>query len=414
MLMDTLLRRRPDLARLWLGEVVSQAGDALFQIALLWLVLDLTGSPALTGLVAMAGYLPVLLLGLLAGALVDRLDRRRVLLACDLARAGLVLLIPLLAGLDLLNTPLLGILTFLMAVFTAHFNPARDAFIPQLVAPEELRGANTLIQSGWQLAMLAGPALAGLLIPLTGELHLFTADGLSFLASFALIWRMSPPPAATPAATAGGLGPAAFRRELGLALRSMREGLALAGRDRRIRALLWVTAVDNLFIMGPAIVGTPLFVRRVLGGDAGDYAFLLTAFAAGMLAGSLLLHLLGRRVRDSRLLLWGIVLDGITFLPLLWVRSFAGAWWTLAVHSLVIPLIIIPRPTLVQRLVPPDFHGRIFSMISVAVTGFSALSVALTGLAAEWVPVPLIFGSIALLATLCGLAGWCVREFREA
>lgn len=408
----TLLRRRPDLARLWLGEVVSQAGDALYQIALLWLVLELTGSSGLTGLVAMSGYLPTLLFGLLAGALADRVDRRRVLLAANLGRAVLALAIPVLAGLHALNAPVLGAITFLMAVFTAHFNPTRDAFVPDLVDEGELRPANTLIQSGWQFAMLGGPALAGLLIPLTGELHLFTADGLGYLLSAWLILGMSKGRAVIQPGTSLGLG--AFRAELRHALAGVREGLAFARRDRRIWAILVVTAADNFFIMGPAIVGTPLFVRQVLGGDSGDYALLLTAFAAGMLTGSLLLNLLGRHVRDSRLLLWGIVLDGITFLPLLWVTSFWGAWWTIAVHSLMIPLIIIPRPTLVQRLVPRALHGRVFSMISVAVTGLSAVSVGLTGLAAEWVPVPVIFGAIAILATLCGLAGWLIREFREA
>jgi MFS family permease len=410
--MLALLRRRPDLARLWLGEVVAQAGDALFQIALLWLVLELTGSAGLTGLVAMSGYLPTLLFGLLAGALADRVDRRRVLLAANAARAALALAIPALAAAGLLGAPLLGAITFLMAVCTAHFNPTRDAIVADLVEPAELRPANTLVQSGWQFAMLGGPALAGLLIPFTGELHLFTADGLGYLLSAWLILGMRTRPAVTQ-------GPAAldlrsFRAELRLALAGVREGLAFARRDRRIWAILLVTAADNLFIMGPAIVGTPLFVRQTLGGDSGDYAFLLTAFAAGMLSGSLLLNLLGKRARDSRLLLWGIVLDGITFLPLLWVRTFAGAWWTIAVHSLMIPLIIIPRPTLVQRLVPRELQGRVFSMIAVAVTGLSAVSVGLTGLAAEWVPIPVIFGAIAVLGSACGLAGWLIREFREA
>lgn len=405
-----LLRRRPDLRRLWLGEVIAQAGDALFQIALLWLVLRLTGSSALTGLVAMAGYLPTLLFGLPAGALVDRLDRRRVLVAANLGRAALVLAIPPLAGLELLGPATLGLLTFALAIGTAHFNPARDSIVPRLVAPHELRTANTLVQSGWQLALLAGPGLAGLLLPLTGELHLFTVDGLAYLAAAVLMARMA---AAPPTERTPGRRPR-LRGELAHALADMRDGLALARRDRRLWAILLVTAADNLFIMGPAIVGTPLFVRQVLGGDSGDYAFLLTAYAVGMLTGSLLLGRLGGRFRDSRLLLWGIVLDGITFLPLLWVTSFAGAWWTIAIHSLMIPLIIIPRPTLVQRIVPAEYLGRVFSMISVAVTGLSAVSVALTGLVAEWVPVPWIFGAIAVLGSLCGLAGWTIREFREA
>jgi len=406
-----LLRRRPDLRRLWLAETVSQAGDSLFQIALIWLVLELTGSSAKTGLVAMSGYLPTLLFGLPAGEVADRFPRRRVLLAANLGRAALVLAIPALAGAGWLGVAQLGALTFLMAVCAAHFNPTRDAVVPELVAPEELRAANTLVQSGWQLALLAGPGLAGLLIPLTGELQLFTANGLAYLLSAWLIWRMAARPRAPRRVAGDGR---ALADGLRRALAGVREGLALARRDRRLWAILWVTAADNLFIMGPAIVGTPLFVRQVLRGSQDDYAWLLTAFAAGTLAGSLLLHRLGGRVRDSRLLLWGIVLDGITFLPLLWVTSFWGAWWTIAVHSLVIPLIVIPRPTLIQRIVPPDFHGRVFSMISVAVTGLSAVSVALTGVVAERVPGDVVFGAIAVLGAACGLAGWLVREFREA
>jgi MFS transporter, DHA3 family, macrolide efflux protein len=401
-----LLVRRADLGRLWLGEVVSQIGDSVFQIALLWMTLELTGSSALTGLVAMSSTLPMLVFGLFAGALADRIDRRRLMLAADLGRAALVLLLPLLYAAGRLDVPVLVVVTLLMAVLSAHFNPARDALVPALVPAGELRAANAWIQSGWQLAMLAGPGLAGLLIPLTGEVQLFTVDGLSFLLSFALIWMIRARPERPAAAPTAG---AALRH----ALADVREGLAHAASDRRLRVLLWITAVDNLFIMGPAIVGVPIFVRQVLGGGPQDYAYLLTAFAFGMLAGTLLLGWLGGRVRNSRLLLWGIVLDGITFLPLAWTTSWSGAYATILIHSLAIPLIIVPRPTLVQLIVPPRLHGRVFSMISVAVTGLTAISVGLTGLIAEWVPMPTIYGAIAVLAALTGGAGWLVREFRE-
>jgi DHA3 family macrolide efflux protein-like MFS transporter len=404
------LSRHRSLRMLWLGEIISQAGDSLFQLALIWLVLSLTGSSSLTGLVAMSAYLPVLILGLPAGALVDRLDRRRVMLGAIAARALLAGTIPLLAFRGLLDPLLLGAITFAMAVFSAHFSPARDALVPELVPPAELRPANALIQSGWQLALLAGPGLAGLLTPLTGELHLFTATALAYLLSAGFIASMP--------ATHKGQGRTAGRLQLSHELRQAMakagEGLALARRDRRLWAILLVTGADNLFIMGPAIVGTPLFVKQVLHGSSGDYAYLLTAYAVGMICGSLALARWGKQLRDSRLLLWGIVLDGITFLPLLWVSSFAGAWLTLFIHSLMIPLIVVPRPTLIQRMVPAEFHGRVFAMVSVAVTGLSAVSVALTGLVAEWVPVPWIFGSIAVLGALCGLAGWTIREFRDA
>lgn len=404
--------RRADLGRLWLGETISQLGDSVFQIALLWLTLELTGSSTITGLVAMSGTLPMLIFGLLAGALADRFDRRRLMLVADLGRAALVLSLPLLHAAGHLDALGLGLVTFLMAVFTAHFNPARDSLVPALVPESELRGANAWVQSGWQVAMLVGPAVAGLLIPLVGEIHLFTVDGLSFLASFGMIWAIGHREGAGDEPTLP-----ADRTRLAVALRralsDAREGLAHAWADRRLRVLLWITAVDNLFIMGPAIVGVPIFVKQVLKGGPDEYAFLLTAFAVGMLVGTALLAWLGGRVRNSVLLIWGIVLDGITFLPLYWTDSFAGAYLTIAVHSLVIPLIVVPRPTLVQLVVPARLRGRIFSLISVAVVGLTAISAGLTGLVAEWVPMPTIYGAIAVLAALTGAMGWLSREFRE-
>lgn len=420
-----VFQTRP-LALLWAGQLVSQAGDAVFDIGLLWLLLELTGSPATTGLVAMAAYLPSLLFGMFAGALVDRFDRRTLLLVSDGARFLIVLAIPLLYYLDGLGALVLGLLTFARALFGTVFNPARDALIPALVPPSGLLAANSLIQTCWQFGLLLGPGLAGVLVPFTGEVHLFTADALSYLASFAFLWLLR---STIPGATVPAPGPVDHRdfpgpSEAGApagllaagraAMAEVNLGLARAWRDRRIAVLLGVTAVDNLFIMGPAIIGTPLFVRQVLGLGSGAYALSMTAYALGMLTGTVLLNRFGRRMSLSHILLWGIVLDGLTFLPLLWVKSLPGLYTTLFVHSLVIPMIVVARPTLVQRLVEPAMQGRIFSLIGVCVTGLSALSVALTGWVCTLLPVNRVFGAIALLAAATGAAGWLVREFREA
>ena len=161
-------------------------------------------------------------------------------------------------------------------------------------------------------------------------------------------------------------------------------------------------------------MGTPIFVREILHETADKYAFTQIAFAVGMLTGTLFLNLFGKRFRNSQVLLWGIVLDGITFLPLLWVRTFPGMFLTLMVHSLVIPMIIIPRPTLIQKIVPSHLQGRIFSMISVAVVGFTAISMALTGVISEWIPINQLYAIIALLAAACGAVGWLIKDFRTA
>ncbi len=395
---------------LWMGQVISQAGDSVYEIGLLWLMLEISGSRAATGLVAMSGYLPTLLVGMFGGALADRFDRRRLMLIADAARGALVLFIPLLYYLDGLSGLLLGVFTFVLATFNTVFNPARDAIIVSLVPKEKLLQANSLIQTSWQFALLIGPALAGLLIPVVGIVHLFNADALTFFLSFYLISRI------VLARQTGGSVPsrAKFKDVLVRSFSDVREGLAYARRDKRVWVLLMITAIDNLFIMGPAIVGAPIFVRDILHETADKYAFTQIAYAVGMLTGTIVLNLVGKKFRNSHILLWGIILDGLTYFPLLYVKTFWGMFITLAVHSLVIPMIIIPRPTLIQKIIPAEMQGRIFSMISVAVVGFTAISMGLTGIAAEIIPINQLYAVIAVLAAVSGALGWLFRDFRRA
>jgi MFS family permease len=114
-------------ALLALAQFLSQFGDSLFQIAFLWLLLDLTGSKSVTGLAATVSYLPPLVFGLAAGVLVDRWDRRRVLIGADLARAGLLGVLALLWGLRVLTAPWLVTVAFGMATAAVMFNPSRDS-----------------------------------------------------------------------------------------------------------------------------------------------------------------------------------------------------------------------------------------------------------------------------------------------
>jgi MFS family permease len=386
---------------LFIGQVVSQAGDSIYQIGLLWLALELTGSRSLTGLLASAAYLPFLLFALPGGALADRVPRRSVMMAADAARFLLVILIPLLHGQGALSILALGLLTFAIESFSAVFYPARDALLPALAAPEDLPHANALVQTSWQLAVLLGPAVAAILLPHTGVIHLFTADALTFLASLVAIWLIALPAAERVSARASG------------AWREMREGLAYAVTDPRMRVIVLVTATDNLFLMGPAIVGALLFVRETLGLGASEFAWIEACYAGGIFVGAPLMARLGRRLPLGRLLLAGIVLDGLTFLPLFWVRSFLGTAATILFHSIFIPMITVSRTTLIQRDVPEALRARIFAVVQVAVVGRTALSTFLTGLVSEHVSPPWIFLGSALLAAATALPGLFSRALRD-
>jgi MFS family permease len=166
--------------------------------------------------------------------------------------------------------------------------------------------------------------------------------------------------------------------------------------------------------MGPAIVGTPLLVKQVMGGSGSVYALMEALLAVGVFAGLPVASWANRRFGQGKVVIVGILLDGLTYLPLLWLRDAAWVGLAIALHGVSIPLITVTRASLVQRIAPRDQLGRVFALISITVIGLTAVSSGLTGLAATRVPVPVIFGVTAVLAALCGPAAWLSREFREA
>lgn len=401
------IKKNKNIANLWMGQTISQIGDSMYEIGLLWIVLELTGSKTITGLIAMSSYLPTMIFGLFAGALTDHFDRRRIMLFADLVRALLAAIIPVVAFAFSLNSLFLGIITFFIAGLNTLFNPARDAIIPQLVEKDRLFQANSLMQSTWQLALFAGPALAGIVLAIIGPVHLFSFDAATFFISFLFIYSL-------PASRKRNKGP---RREImeGVALsyKNVKEGLRYIVKNQTILILLFFTAIDNLFIMGPAIVGLPIFVKEILNAPASVYALAQTAMAGGMLVGTLMLNAAAGKFKHSRILILGIILDGLTYFPMYWVQSDVALWAVLFIHGLVIPMIIIPRPTIIHLIAPKEFHGRIFAMVGVSVTGLTAISVALTGIIAEFVSIKLIFAWIAIFASITGALGSLSKEFRK-
>ena len=184
--MSTSIIKNRNFGLLWAGHLISHAGDAIYMIALPWLMLELTGSKSLTSYVAMAAYLPAVLFGLVAGVLIDRYNRKWIMIFSDILRSLLVAIVPLALIFDFITPMLIGTITFLLATFSTFFYPARDSLIPHIVSPEELPAANSAISISGQMSHLLGPLFAGLGISVFGITHLFTADAISFLFSIML------------------------------------------------------------------------------------------------------------------------------------------------------------------------------------------------------------------------------------
>ena len=163
-----------------------------------------------------------------------------------------------------------------------------------------------------------------------------------------------------------------------------------------LRLLLLLTFINNIFIMGPAIIGIPVFVREILSADFGVYAQLETSMAAGMIIGSIIFWKAVKRINPISILLFGIVMDGITYTFLFFANCSLVATLVLLIHGIGIPLITVSRTTIIQAVVPDEFRGRLFSMIYMAVMGTTALSIGLTGAILEIVEADILFLIIGL------------------
>jgi MFS family permease len=404
---------RRNVLLLWFGQLVSATGDALFLPCIGWLAAEVTGRRDTVGLAMAATALPVLLFGPLAGAWADRADRRRLMVGSDVARCvlllGFVLAVHL--GLPLSLAALLAV-AFLLGTFATPFVPARDALLPTLVGARNLARWNAAFQTSTTTAALLGLLAGGALLAtdLGGRgdvervLFVIAADGVTFLVSAAALLAMVLPrrvPRSVPHATT--------------AWADVKAGLRAARRDRIVMGLLVLTAVNNLALMGPAFVGPVLLLKEDMGLGPQHLAWFEAAMAGGMLLGAVLLARFGRRLPLGRLLMAALVLDGITYLPFVWLDSYAAAVAMILLHGLFIPAIVVARTTLLQAHVPDGQRGKVFALVHVTVTGMTALSCLGAGLLAEHFGVRSLFAVTGIVATASGIVGaWLLARDLDA
>jgi len=359
--------------------------------------------------------MPAILLSLFAGVVVDRVDRRKLMIFCALLQAAVVACVPLLDHFNLLSGFFLALVAFGLATGAAFFNPARDALVPHLVPADRLNRANSLVQVSAQIAFLAGPAAAGILVTVVGTIGLFAIDAGTFLFSAVTLMLIRMPRTTTARLEASPAPLPQIPPVAGGTIAEIKDGLHRAMNDPRLRGLLFITAVDNLIIMGPAMLGIPIYVREILKLNVDSYALIIGAFFIGMIVSSLIIGVKGRNWPKGKLIVIGMILDGITFIPFFFIRDFSIACLAMFIHGLTVPLITVPRTTLIHEIVPDDLRGRIFALVNVAVVGFTALSMILTGFACDWLAdIDEIYLWIGILGAICGIFGTRFKAFWNA
>jgi MFS family permease len=389
---------------LWLGQLLSNFGDTLHYIALVVLVFRLSGQGlAVAGVVA-AEIVPVLLLGPVAGVIIDRFSRKGVLISADLVRAALVVSLLWPQGVWHAYLVAAG-----LAAGNTFFGPAYQAVIPVLTTADQRLAANSVAWSTGRLVQILASAVAGGLIALTGTGPAFALNAASFVASALLIGTIAIPP------HAGRVG-AGSKQGLGRYFADARAGLAFARRDRFVSRLLLVQAVASFAVGGTGAMLVVLAEQHLRLAPAG-FAWLIGAIGAGALLGPLIPNAVARDYRDARWLFVPYIIRGIGDVLIASFTPLPVALLILFIYGLNTSTGMVVFNSTVQGAVPEQLRGRVFTLLDVTWNVMRLLSLALGGVLVDAfgiAPLYRLGGSLLALAGLLGLALLGRHDFRAA
>jgi MFS family permease len=380
-----------DFWKFWTGQTISNLGSSFTFFALPLLVFQLTGSAVNLALATTAYFLPYLLFGLVIGAWVDRVDRKRMMIAVDFGRAAVIASIPAFAAVDALSVWWIYAVSFLVATLTIAFDSGEFAAIPSLVDRDDLVTANGRIMASYQGGMFVGPILAGSLLGAGLPVEqVLLVDAASFVASAVALAtvRASFNPPADP-----DRKPTSLRRDVA-------EGLRYVLSHPVLRNISIMMAMFN-FVGTTTITQLVLFAKERLDASDSQVGFLFSAGSAGVVLLSLAAGPIRRRLSFSVAALGALMLYGLLTFVFAWTEAY---WIALPLWAAISGLGLffnINTTSLRQQIVPGHMLGRVVSIAGVL--AWSAIPLGtLTG---GWVieatdDVALVYAAIGVLTFL--------------
>ncbi len=420
-----LALRHRDYRRLWITQLLSLVGTQMQVTALNWHVWLLTGSTLALGLVGLTRVVPIVALSLWGGVVADRYDRRRVMFATQACMAVVAASLAAMTFAGRESVALLYLLNAISAAAISFDNPARQALIPRLVPRQDLPGALSLNLTIFHTAMIAGPALAGLIIAGAGagaatlpgagaasaRIHqsgigaIYCLNALSFIGVLLVLAAMG---ASGKPERAADESP----------VEALRTGLKFVFSTP---ILVWTMVLDFFatFFSG-AMSLLPVFADRVLGVGAAGYGMLAAAPGLGALVGSLYTAVAPIPRRQGRLLLWSVAAYGAATIVFGLSRSFLLTFIALCATGLADLVSTVIRQTIRQFVTPDALRGRMTSVMMIFFMGGPQLGEMEAGLVAAvfasasvGVTVSVVSGGIATLLVTAAVAAWTpvVRDY---
>lgn len=398
-----LLRNR-NFRFLWLGQIISDFGDSLTNLALLFLINKLTGSTAALATMLIVLTVPQITFGLVAGVYVDRLDRKRIMIVSDLLRGLLVLGFVLVASRDLIW--LLYVVAFVQASIGTLFTPARSALLPNIVPAAGLMAANSVQQTSRIIFGLLGTAAAGVLI---GTFDVFwpafTVDALTFFASVVLVSRIAVPATRSAAASARGTAKVIFGQ--------LADGVKIIARTPVLSGTLMAIGMTMLGMGAINVLVIPLIINDLKVSATWFGAIELAQTSAMVLSGSIVV-ILAKRLMPTNIISSALVGIGAAISLMALVSSVWHIFPILFAIGLMVTPLQASVSTIIQTSVNNEVRGRISGALNTMVSTASLVSMGLAGGLAQAIGVRNVFVAGGMVIVVAGLAAaWAFRGYKR-
>jgi len=345
---------------LWAGLIVSNTGTWMQNVAQGWLVLQLTNSPFWLGLLGLSFAIPMIVFPLVGGAVVDRIDRIKLLYFTQTGALLTALILTIMTWTGTIHISYILIASFFSSALLAFDNPARQALVPDLVPKKDLLNAISLNSATYTGAALIGPAVAGALLSPLGPGTLFFINALSYLSVIFALYSMK---------NVQTHGNATHHLSIS---KSMVAGLSYAWENKQILALLSLSALAAIF--GRSYQNLlPIFARDIWKGGPAGYGILLSASGGGALIGAFGLAAI-RTVKHQGVIL---VVSGLVFSSTVILFALSPTFWIgtvlLFISGIMVTVFGTIISTFIQINVPNELRGRVMSLYSITLIGLPSL-----------------------------------------
>jgi MFS family permease len=405
---QSLLMTR-DFGWLWWGQLVSQVGDGITRLALLWFVYSVTGSAIKTTIIGMLQTLPPIIFGPLIGVYLDRFPKKSIMIASDLLRAVIIGLIPCLIPVEVLKIEHLFVLVFLNSIASTVFGPALIASVPFIVGRAQFTAANAFLQITSSLGVIVGSALSGIGIAALSSQKVLCVNAVTYIASAACLLFVRIPHVAPARAT--------DRSEVATTLRDLSEGFRYAFMKQQIILELIITAALYSFGMSAFSTLFPILGKNMLGLGPAEVGYLWSSLGIGLLAVSIgLVRMSNWHLRRR---MWAImvssVITGIALCAMVWTSSHILAGVLLSVIGAGIGLFTPVAWGILQEVSPQRMVGRLLTLYGAAAMAAAMVGMTLFGWMMQRLGErPGVIGISVMLFLTAGMAARISRRVRSA